>query len=346
MGNSLQLAAKHPETFAPNVISFTHAQYEDIITGMSLPTRAIEMTASVGLHFWWEYSNKQGRDGVGKRAVLASPKTQQVSKGRLLEPRLTSADIIFRKADARWYGMSRGWELLLHHDLETHLTTGFYKGTPTSKAAAIVDALKACDGEVHNVLLLPLLIMHFEGISGTNAEQTQRKTREWLKRLEAAIAIKKDGDKVITGDMSLDTDIMSEQLSQCFSRTVWNNSREYVRNLEELESLLEKVKPWSADERTHLSFASRINSLKRRFENLDTYAETTKARLGLQRDAVSEPPPPPDRRQPVGNLVVATAPWLTLLLNLVVGLSRFAKRKQVEHQARRRATSSCICQQE
>lgn len=53
-------------------------------------------------------------------------------------------------------GKSRGWELLIRHDLEAHVTTHFYKGTADTKAVAIVDALRACAAEIHHPLLLPL----------------------------------------------------------------------------------------------------------------------------------------------------------------------------------------------
>lgn len=52
MGYSLQQNAKHPETFAPGVISLKPGAYVSMVETFRLPYRGIESTSAVGPFFW------------------------------------------------------------------------------------------------------------------------------------------------------------------------------------------------------------------------------------------------------------------------------------------------------
>lgn len=257
-----------------------------MITGMSLSTRAIEMNAAVGLLFWWEFSKKNGRDGIGVCSPWAPYLTSYSSTYQPL-----SLDIIFRKADVKKKGHTRGWELLLHHDLDKKITTGYYKGTETTNPSVIVDALKSCVEDIHHPLLLCLLIIQstLDGSIGYNAEQRHRDARDWLRRLEHAIIAKEDEPGYERSEYVgyLDTDILSLDLGKCHAMTLWTAPKVYARNLDEFETLLERIRSWLVDDATHLRFSSRIKFLKSRLENMDDYAEATRSRLEIQRKAVS-----------------------------------------------------------
>ena len=56
---SLQQNAKHPETFAPHVISLKPDAYKSMVVTMNLPYRAIESTSAVGPFFWCAYDQDE-----------------------------------------------------------------------------------------------------------------------------------------------------------------------------------------------------------------------------------------------------------------------------------------------
>jgi hypothetical protein len=58
--HSIQKEAKHPETFAPQVVSLDPEHYESMVRALRLPTRAIEGTSVVGPFFWSSFSNEPG----------------------------------------------------------------------------------------------------------------------------------------------------------------------------------------------------------------------------------------------------------------------------------------------
>ena len=50
--HSLQQNAKHPDTFAPHVISLEPSVYKAMVVAFNLPYRSIESTTAVGPFFW------------------------------------------------------------------------------------------------------------------------------------------------------------------------------------------------------------------------------------------------------------------------------------------------------
>jgi hypothetical protein len=56
---SLQQNAKHPETFAPHVISLPPKAYVSMVRTMNLPYRGIESTSAVGPIFWAAYDQDE-----------------------------------------------------------------------------------------------------------------------------------------------------------------------------------------------------------------------------------------------------------------------------------------------
>jgi hypothetical protein len=56
---SLQANAKHPDTFAPHVISLQPSAYVSMVRTMNLPYRGIESTSAVGPIFWAAYDQDE-----------------------------------------------------------------------------------------------------------------------------------------------------------------------------------------------------------------------------------------------------------------------------------------------
>lgn len=68
---SLQLNAKHPETFTSRYLSFSHQAYEEMVRTLHLPFRAIEGTSVVGPFFWCAFD--QDDDDPHLRMLFSSP---------------------------------------------------------------------------------------------------------------------------------------------------------------------------------------------------------------------------------------------------------------------------------
>ncbi|RDL40541.1 Uncharacterized protein BP5553_00520 [Venustampulla echinocandica] len=159
----LQKNAKNPDTFAPHVISLKANEYKSMVEALDLPYRAIESTSAVGPFFWaaWDQDEQ-------------NPHLQ----------------IIFRKSDVRKKGLTRGWELLLSHDINNAITTGFCKGTASSDIVECIKHLKACGLQIGHPMLLPTIIFSHDVSFKTDIKQ--RDARDWLRRLEHAVSMRSE----------------------------------------------------------------------------------------------------------------------------------------------------------
>ncbi|TVY67506.1 hypothetical protein LSUE1_G008439, partial [Lachnellula suecica] len=200
----LQQNAKHPETFAPHVISLPPNVYRSMVVSMNLPYRGIESTSVVGPFFWsaWDQDEE-------------NPHLQ----------------IIYRKSDVRKKGLTRGWELMLSHDVNNGVTTGFSKGTPSSDIVECIKHLKACAPQVGHPMLLPLIIFSHDLSYKTDIKQ--RDAREWLRRLENAISmrneIRESDGYWKEGLMELDG--VNRDLVECHSQVLWKRPKAYLEIL-------------------------------------------------------------------------------------------------------------------
>ncbi|TGO79222.1 hypothetical protein BELL_0040g00270 [Botrytis elliptica] len=69
----LQLNAKHPDTFATNVLSFPSATYISMVKTMNLPFRSIESGSAVGPIFWAAYDQDEKNPHLRKFSFFCSP---------------------------------------------------------------------------------------------------------------------------------------------------------------------------------------------------------------------------------------------------------------------------------
>jgi hypothetical protein len=70
---SLQQEAKHPETFAPNVISLRPEVYRSMIVALNLPYRGIESTSVVGPFFWAAWDQDENNPHLRTSTPQGSP---------------------------------------------------------------------------------------------------------------------------------------------------------------------------------------------------------------------------------------------------------------------------------
>ena len=266
---SLQLKAKHPETFTPHYISFTAEQYELMVRTFRLPFRAIEGTSVVGPFFWSAYDQDDD-----------NPHLQ----------------IIFRKSDVRKNGFTRGWELMLSHEFRTGITTGYAKGTASSDMIEAVRHLRACAGQTGHPMLLPVIILSHDLSSKT--DQKQRDVREWLRKLEHAVSMRNDivESEGYVKNAVFDIEQITRDLVECHSQTLWKRPQAYVEIIHEMDKAMQRFRdrlPAGRDageiDRLHRSMASRLEFYHAKQKGIENYVSTTLARLDLQRSAVRTP---------------------------------------------------------
>jgi hypothetical protein len=274
----LQKNAQHKDTFTPFVISLPAATYASMIRVLRLPFRAIEGTSVVGPFFWAAFDQDDE------------------------DPHL---HIIFRKSDVRKKGKTRGWEIMLSHQLATGITTGFVKGTPSSDVSESLAALRALSADIAHPMLLPLIILSYD-LSPVN-DQKQRDAREWLRRLEHAVSMRneiEDKDGYVREDGVMEVDAISRDLVECHSQVLWKRPQAYAAVVSEMEAVMkgfwEKLPQHRKEgpqgmalDRQHRGLVSRLNFYKIKLQGIKNYQATTLERLHIQRSAVGFPFPFP-----------------------------------------------------
>ncbi|OAA58583.1 hypothetical protein SPI_06656 [Niveomyces insectorum RCEF 264] len=292
----LQLNAKDPNTFTSQYISFTHAQYIDMVRTLRLPFRAVEGSAVVGPFFWSAYDVQDDAD-----------------------PHL---HIIFRKSDVLKKGFSRGWELMLSHGFRAGLTTGYAKGTDSSKLDKIVDQhLQAAAPHTAHPLVLPAILLGHD--LDAAMDDKQRTTRHWLRRLEQAIT---DRNEINPDERysNFNLDLMNRELVECHGQVLWKRPQAYLDTLDEVHRAMERFRegrrrqcaaravlpPRSSDDhddhdgddhddvvdgdavveaaldKVHRSMLNRFDFLRQKLKGIKHYAYVSLARLDVQRGAL------------------------------------------------------------
>lgn len=289
--SSLQLKAKHPETFTPNVISFTAPEYESMVRTLHLPYRAIEGTSVVGPFFWCAHDAADDGDAY--------------------------LQVVMRKSDVRKKGKTRGWELMLSHAFSAGVTTGYVKGTDSSEMGESVAHLRALARQAAHPFLLPMIILSHD--LSPKTDQKQRDARDWLRRLEHAVSMRNEivEDEGYVKDAVMDLDQINRDLVECHSQVLWKRPQAYQEIIKEMEKGMgrfwEKIPKHRGPEslerrveedgrvvvkdeyyfgeldRCHRSMLSRLEFYRNKLVGIENYAHTTLERLAIQRSAVSTP---------------------------------------------------------
>lgn len=191
-------------------------------------------------------------------------------------------------------GYTRGWELMLSHDVNNAITTGFAKGTPSSDMVECIKHLKSCVLQVGHPMLLPLIIFSHDVSFKTDIKQ--RDARDWLRRLEHAVSMRSEIEEkegYVTEGV-VDLDAINRDLVECHSQVLWKRPKAYLEILAEMEASLKKFveklpeRRWDGEMRKlHASMVSRLDFYRVKLQGIDSYAYTTLRRLDIQRSAVS-----------------------------------------------------------
>ncbi|RYC63258.1 hypothetical protein CHU98_g2944 [Xylaria longipes] len=258
----VQRNAEHNDTFSPNFISLTHEQYKSMVRKLRLPFRAIEGSSLVGPAFWCEYD--------------------QDEDDRHLQ-------IIFRKSDVRKKGKTRGWEIMLSYSFNTGITSGFVKGTASSDINEAVKHLTSCHSEVGHPMLLPIIILSHD--LSDKVDIRQREARDWLRRLENAITMRKEIDeKEEYTDFNVDW--INRDLVECHSQVLWKRPQAYQEIIKEMKTAMSKFKDCVHGEKNtkkmkalQSSMGSRLEFYRVKLTGQEHYIHTTLERLHIQRQA-------------------------------------------------------------
>ncbi|TRX91771.1 hypothetical protein FHL15_007324 [Xylaria flabelliformis] len=258
----VQRNAEHNDTFSPNYISLTHEQYKSMVRKLHLPFRAVEGGSLVGPAFWCEYDQDEN------------------------DPHL---QIIFRKSDVRKKGKTRGWEIMLSYSFNTAITTGFVKGTASSDINEALTHLMSCHNEVGHPMLLPIIILSHDLLK---TDIRQRDARDWLRRLENAITMRREIDEK-EEYTDFDVDTINRDLVECHSQVLWKRPQAYQEIVKEMKAAMDKFKNGVRLEKNtqkmkalQSSMGSRLEFYRVKLTGQEHYIHTTLERLHIQRQAL------------------------------------------------------------
>lgn len=208
---------------------------------------------------------------------------------------LLHAEIIFRKSDVRKKGFTRGWELALSTSVRTGVTTGFFKGTPSSDVVECLRHLKQCGKQIQHPLLLPIIIFSHDVSFKTDIKQ--REARDWLRRLEHAVSLRseiQEQEGYVTKEGVVDLDAVNRDLVECHSQVLWKRPKAYLQLCASIEQAMDQYYARLPEERRdvetkklHSSMQSRMDFYRVKLQGIESYAYTTLKRLDIQRSAVS-----------------------------------------------------------
>lgn len=200
--------------------------------------------------------------------------------------------MVYRESDVRKKGYTRGWELSLSHEINTGITAGFCKGTPSSDIIECLRHLKACLLEISHPFLLPVII--FSHDASFKAEIKQRDARDWLRRLEHAISMRpkiEEKEGYVKGGV-VDLDAINRDLVECHAQVLWKRPIAHIRILDSIKEAAEGFYEKLSENRKtsmnklHASLLSRLEFYRRKLQGIDLYADTTLRRIEIQRNAV------------------------------------------------------------
>ncbi|RWA14033.1 hypothetical protein EKO27_g1090 [Xylaria grammica] len=202
----------------------------------------------------------------------------------------TDSLILFRKSDVRKKGKTRGWEIVLSYSFKTAITTGFVKGTESSDVNDAIKHLVSCHSEVGHPMLLPIIILAHD--LSAKIDIRQREARDWLRRLENAITMRKEIDEK-EEYTDFDVDQINRDLVECHSQVLWKRPQAYQEIIKEMKTAMDKFQAFVAQEQDtkkmralHGSMGSRLEFYRVKLVGQEHYIWTTLERLDVQRQAL------------------------------------------------------------
>jgi hypothetical protein len=123
----------------------------------------------------------------------------------------------------------------------------------------------------------------------------QRDARDWLRRLEHAIAMRSDGEEKegYMRDGVVDLDVVNRDLVECHAQVLWQRPISYLRIIDSFKEALEifynnipEKRRYTETEKIQISMLSRLEFYRKKWQGIETYANTTLERLATQKSSV------------------------------------------------------------
>ncbi|KAH8817387.1 hypothetical protein F5884DRAFT_249042 [Xylogone sp. PMI_703] len=256
----IQRDTKHPEAFTPLYISLKPDMYKLMVETFHLPYRLLESSSCVGPFFW--------------SAVEMDDQ----------EPYLK---IIYRKADVRKLGTTRGYELILSHDIISGITSGFYRGS-SSDIGECLDHVKACVLDIAHPMLLPTIILN--NMTSMRIDMNQRDNRDMLRGIENSLAMRGGG----AGDeWALNLDAINQDLVDCRAQVLRYSATAYIGTIDAFKetmrlfmTMVPETRKDANIEKIHSEILYGLEFHRRRLIGIESYVKTTLERIDVQRNVL------------------------------------------------------------
>jgi hypothetical protein len=198
--------------------------------------------------------------------------------------------MVYRKVTKHPTG-TKGFEMILCHDLESHETRGFLKGGPQILEA--LDYLKSSERDIMHPMLLPVIFLSLKIES--KGETSQQEAQNQIRHIEYKLRnIRPVREAFISEDESTTLEAVNVDLSACHKR-VWKRPETYLELIDEFQKSLQSIvdfltkhsrAPNSDMLVTHSNLRSRLELLRQRMRGIQSSAQTTLQRIDMQRSVL------------------------------------------------------------
>ena len=179
---------------------------------------------------------------------------------------------------------------MLSHDFRSNVTSAFCKGTPASDIEKAISFLKRCGQDAQHPLLSPVIMIGNDASFETDIKQ--RDARDWLRKIEHSTSMRSNGQH---SKEYVDLDTVSRHLVECHAQVLWKQPIAFLRLIDLFKEALDIVYDnLTLETRTlemqkiHEEIRSRMEFYKRKWEGIETYANTTLERIETQKNLVRD----------------------------------------------------------
>jgi hypothetical protein len=191
---------------------------------------------------------------------------------------------VYRKVTKHPKG-TKGFEMILCHDLETHETRGFLKGGPQILEALAY--LRRSDRDIIHPMLLPVIVLSLK--IGSKSETSQQEAQNQIRLIEVRLRNTRPVRQAfISENEGIALEAVNADLSACHKK-VWKRPETYLELIDEFHNSLQAIA--CKDHKSelfsiHLNLRSRVELLRQRMRGIQSSAHSTLYRIDMQRSVL------------------------------------------------------------